>query len=167
MRLGQRWRFNSDFQWNEDRQEFDEGSFSLRYQGDSNHLLNVAFRYRSLPDSFVFSFPPTIDPRINQSDISGVWPLTDRWKLLGRINYDHGNQRNLESFAGVEWSDCCATIRVIAREWVDENQLFVPNIEPNRGVFVQFTLNGLGNLGGTGISNLLEDGIRGFQENNL
>jgi len=167
MRLGQRWRFNTDFQWNEDRQEFDEGSLSLRYQGDSNHLLNVAFRYRSLPDSFVFFFPPTIDPRTKQSDVSGVWPLTDRWKLLGRINYDHSNERNLESFAGVEWSDCCATIRVIAREWVDENQLFVPNIEPNRGIFVQFTLNGLGNLGGAGISNLLEDGIRGFRDNNL
>ena len=28
MRLGQRWSFNTDFQWNEDRQEFDEGSLS-------------------------------------------------------------------------------------------------------------------------------------------
>ena len=70
MRLGQRWRFNTDFQWNKDRREFDEGSLSLRYQGDSNHLLNVAFRYRSLPDSFVFFFPPRIDPRTKQSDVS-------------------------------------------------------------------------------------------------
>lgn len=167
MRIGQRWRFNTDFQWNEGRKEFDEGSLSVRYQKDSNHLLNLAFRYRNLPDSYALFFPPTIDPRTMQSDVSGVWPLTDSWKLLGRINYDHSNERNLESFAGVEWSDCCTTFRLIAREWVDENELFVPNDQPNRGIFVQIKLNGLGNLGGAGISNLLEDGIRGFREDYL
>ena len=75
MRLGQRWRFNTDFQWNEDRQEFDEGSLSLRYQGDSNHLLNVAFRYRSLPDSFVFFFPPLsiLAPNKATSPESGLY----------------------------------------------------------------------------------------------
>ena len=166
IRIGQRWRSNMDFQWNEGRGEFDEGSLSLRYQSDSNHLFNLAFRYRSLPDSYTSFFPPTIDPRTIQSDVSGVWPLTDRWKLLGRMNYDHSNERNLERFIGVEWSDCCSTFRLITREWVDEDQLFVPNVQSNRGIFVQITLNGLGNLGGAGISNLLEDGIRGFRENN-
>jgi len=166
IRIGQRWRSNMDFQWNEGRGEFDEGSLSLRYQSDSNHLFNLAFRYRSLPDSYTSFFAPTIDPRTIQSDVSGVWPLTDRWKLLGRMNYDHSNERNLERFIGVEWRDCCSTFRLITREWVDEDQLFVPNVEANRGIFVQITLNGLGNLGGAGISNLLEDGIRGFRENN-
>ena len=47
---------------------------------------------------------------------------------------------------------------------VDEDELFLPNIEPNRGIFVQFTLNGLGNLTGGGLSNLLSDGIWGFRE---
>lgn len=164
LNLGEFWRFNTDFQWNEDRQELDEGSLALRYQRDNNHLFNLAFRYRSLTDSPFFILPPGIDPRIKQSDISGIWPLTPNWKLLGRINYDHSNSRNLESFAGVEWSNCCATIRLVGREWVDENQLFLPNSEPNRGFFVQFTLNGLGNLAGGGLSNLLQDGIWGFRD---
>ena len=162
--VGEFWRFNTDFQWNEDRQELDEGSLALRYQRDSNHLFNLAFRYRSLTDSPFFILPPGIDPRIKQSDVSGIWPLSPNWKLLGRINYDHSNSRNLESFAGVEWSNCCATIRLVGREWVDENQLFLPNSEPNRGFFVQFTLNGLGNLAGGGLSNLLQDGIWGFRD---
>ena len=162
--LGDLWRLNTDFQWNEDRQELDEGSLALRYQRDSDHLFNLAFRYRSLTDSPFFILPPGIDPRIKQSDISGIWPLTSSWKLMGRINYDHSNARNLESFVGVEWSNCCATIRLVGREWVDENQLFRPNSEPNRGIFVQFTLNGLGNLTGGGLSNLLQDGIWGFRD---
>ncbi|MAV52589.1 MAG: hypothetical protein CMQ01_02325, partial [Gammaproteobacteria bacterium] len=127
-------------------------------------LFNLAFRYRSLTDSPFFILPPGIDPRIKQSDISGIWPLTSSWKLMGRINYDHSNSRNLESFVGVQWNNCCATIRLVGREWVDENQLFRPNSEPNRGIFVQFTLNGLGNLTGGGLSNLLQDGIWGFRD---
>ena len=62
-------------------------------------------------------------------------------------------------------SNCCTTIRLIGREWVDEDELFLPNIEADRGIFVQLTLNGFGNLTGGGVSSLLSDGIWGFREN--
>mgnify|MGYP003669774356 CR=1 FL=1 len=162
--FGENWRLNSDIQWNEATQELNEGSFQLRYHRDNDHLFNVAYRYRNLVDSPNFILPAGIDPRIKQTDVSAAWPISQNWKLLARWNYDHSNSRNLETFTGVEYSNCCATIRVIAREWVDEDELFVPNIEPNQGIFVQFTLNGLGNITGGGISSLLSDGIRGFRE---
>lgn len=162
--FGQNWRLNSDVQWNEETQELDEGSFQLRYHRDNDHLINVAYRYRNLLNSPNFILPGRIDPRIKQTDLSAAWPISQSWKLLARWNYDHSNSRNLETFAGVEYSNCCATIRLIAREWVDEDELFVPNIEPNQGIFVQFTLEGLGNITGGGLSNLLSDGIRGFRE---
>lgn len=162
--LGTDWRLGSDLQWNAERDKINEGSFRLRYQAASDRLFNAAYRYRRLANSPFFTLPPGIDPRIRQTDVSGVWPLNETWTLLGRWNYDLSNERNLESFAGVEWQNCCATIRLIGREWVDENELFVPNSEPNRGIFVQFTLHGLGNIAGGGLSSLLEDGIRGFRE---
>jgi LPS-assembly protein len=158
------WRLNTDVQYNEETEELDEGSFQLRYHRDTDHLFNIAYRYRNLVDSPNFILPTGIDPRIKQTDLSAAWPINQAWKLLARWNYDHSNSRNLETFAGVEYSNCCATIRVIAREWVDEDELFVPNIEPNQGIFVQFTLNGLGNITGGGLSSLLSDGIRGFKE---
>ncbi len=162
--LGDRWLLSSDVQWHEAREEIDEGAFQLRYQRDENHVFNAAYRYRRLVNSPYFQLPANVDPRIKQTDLSAIWPLNDKWTLLGRWNYDHSNERNLESFVGIQWRDCCATIRVVAREWVDEHELFVPNSEPNQGIFVQFTLNGLGDLGGGGISGLLQDGIRGFRE---
>ena len=155
---------NTDVQWNEETEIIDEGAVQLRYHRDDNHLLNFAYRYRSLVSNPSLIFPSGIDARIKQTDISAVWPVNNNWSLLARWNYDHSNERNLESFAGVEWSNCCATIRLIGREWVDEDELFLPNIEPDRGIFVQFTLNGLGNLTGGGLSNLLTDSIWGFRE---
>jgi LPS-assembly protein len=163
--LGNNWRINSDIQWNEDKQRLDEGVFQVRYHRDSDHLFNIAYRLRNLSTRSDFYLPQGIDPRIKQTDLSAVWPIGQNWRLLGRLNYDHSNSRNLESFAGIEWSNCCTTIRVIGREWVDEDELFLPNIEPDRGIFVQLTLNGFGNLTGGGVSSLLSDGIWGFREN--
>ena len=161
---GRNWRLAADLQWNEHHRQIDEGSLQLRYQRDSERLFNFSWRYRSLVRATPFLTRAGISPGIDQTDISAAWPLSARWKLLGRWNYDHANSRNLEAFAGVEYRNCCATIRVIAREWLDEYELFVPNVPPNRGVYVQFVLHGIGNLAGGGLSELLSDGIQGFRD---
>ncbi len=157
------WRFNADVQWNEFDQRIDEGSAGFRYQADDSHILNLAYRYRLLVNLYG-PVPAGIDPKIKQTDVSGVWPLSNNWRLLGRWHYDHSNSRNLDTFAGVEYSNCCATIRLIGREWIDEDEFFLQQDETNTGVFFQLTLNGLGNISGGGISSLLSDGILGFKE---
>lgn len=157
------WRASSDVQWNEDQQRVDEGSMALRYQSDESHIFNLAYRYRLLVDLYG-PIPAGLDPRIKQTDVSGVWPLNNNWRLLGRWHYDHSNSRNLDTFAGVEYSNCCATIRLIGREWIDEDEFFLQQDKTKTGVFFQLTLNGLGNLSGGGISRLLSDGILGFKE---
>jgi len=161
------WRINTDVQWNEDTQRIREGSFQFRYQSANERIFNVGYRFRNFFSTPGYTPPANIDPRIKQSDVSGIWPLSNNWRLLGRWNYDHSNSRNLESFAGIEFSNCCATIRLVGREWIDQDELFVPDLEPNRGVFLQFTLHGLGNLAGGGLSGLLSDGILGFRDDNF
>ncbi len=164
LRVNDNWRLGADIQWNQHYRAVDEGSLQLRYQRDSERLFNFSWRYRSLVQATPFLRRAGIDPAIDQTDLSGAWPLATNWKLLGRWNHDHANSRNLELFAGVEYRNCCATIRVIAREWLDEYELFVPNVPANRGVFVQFVLHGIGNLAGGGLSDLLSDGIQGFRD---
>jgi LPS-assembly protein len=161
--LGEQWLFNTDLQWNEDRHSVDEGSIALRYQADENHIFNMAWRYRRLVDLYG-PVPVGLDPRVKQTDISSIWPLNNNWRLLGRWHYDHSNNRNLDTFAGIEYSNCCTTIRLVGREWVDDDEFFLLKDARNTGVFFQLTLNGLGNISGGGISRLLSDGILGFRE---
>ncbi len=171
--LGDTWRVRGGAQWDEEAQEFNEGSFQFNYQSQGGVIFNAAYRYRNRNVLYEPTYDqPTLQqfdtefiaPTIDQTDISGVLPITGNWRLLARWNYDQANSRNLETFAGVEFSNCCATIRVIAREWVRQYALFLPNIEPDRGIFLQFTLNGLGNITGGGLSNLLSDSITGFRD---
>ena len=120
---------NSLRKWDEETQQVIEGRAQIRYRRDSSHLVNLAYRERNLVSSPNLVLPPAIDgaidPHIRQTDFSAVWPLATNWKILARWNYDHSNARNLESFAGVEYSNCCAKIRLVAREWINENELSV------------------------------------------
>lgn len=167
------WKFRSEFQWNETLGSFDEARASLRYQDEGLRVFNINYRVRTfydpkktgaVVDPNWASLSQRLGPRIEQSDLSIAWPLSPKWRVLGLWNYDHSNSRNLERFAGIEYSNCCSVIKLVAREWVDENALLIPNLKPNNGIFVQVTLNGLGDLTGGGLNNLLMQGIRGFKD---
>ncbi|MGM0632044.1 MAG: LPS-assembly protein LptD [Pseudomonadota bacterium] len=161
--LSRDWRVRGDVQWSQQRSRVEEGTFALRYQRDRDHILNIAYRYREKAD-FELDRPETLDPQVRQTDISAVWPMNDNWRFIGRWNYDHSNKRNLESFAGVEYSNCCTTMRVLVRDWVNDYEFLDSQARPNRGIYFQFTLHGLGNVTGAGISDLLTEGIPGFRE---
>jgi len=135
----------------------------VQYQSDESRILNVAWRYRDMPAPlFINGF----DRRIKQSDVSAVWPLANNWNLVGRWNYDYSNDRTLEGIAGVEYSNCCWRVRVIARSWIDNTALFFGREDNNNGVFVQFELKGLGSILGGNVSSILNNGITGFQDRN-
>lgn len=158
-----RWQLMTDLQWDIENSSIDQGSIAVQWHGNQEQLFNFAFRYREKTDVFL-NAPPLLDPRIKQSDISAVWPLNENWQLIGRVNYDHSNSRNLETFAGVEYSNCCATVRLIARDWVNDYELLQPNTRQNRGIFFQLSLHGLGDLAGGGLDSLLSNSIPGFKE---
>jgi len=162
-RPGQTWQVLADLQWDQENSNIDQGSIALQWHADNNRILNMVYRYREKTDVFLDA-PLLLDPRVRQTDISGIWPLNDNWRLLGRWNYDHSNSRNLETFAGVEYSNCCTTMRLIARDWVNDYEFVEQNTRQNRGIFFQISLHGLGNLTGGGLSSLLSNSIPGFKE---
>ncbi len=159
----ERWQLMTDLQWDQENNNIDQGSIAVQLRGDQDRLFNLAFRYREKTDVFLDA-PPLLDPRIKQTDMSAVWPLNESWRMLGRWNYDHSNSRNLETFAGVEYSNCCATVRLIARDWVNDYEFNELNTRQNRGIFFQLSLHGLGDLAGGGLDSLLSNSIPGFKE---
>ena len=159
--LGEHWRAGSYLEWDTEDGALDVGNFQFQYQSDINRILNVGYRYREVPGPARVN---GIERRIDQTDVSGIWPLNARWGLIGRWNYDLANNRNLESIAGLEYSNCCWTMRVLARSWIDNNALFQGVEEQNSGVFLQFELKGLGSVLGGNVSGILNNGIQGYRE---
>jgi LPS-assembly protein len=155
------WRINSYIEWDTEDNSLEVGNFQFRYQSDINHILNFSYRYRDSNSPYTAS---GFDRRIKQTDVSAVWPLKTNWGLIGRWNYDHANSRNLETIAGLEYSNCCYTVRVLARKWIDNDSLFYGNVDENNGIFLQFELKGFGSVLGGNVTGILNNGINGYRD---
>jgi LPS-assembly protein len=161
-RLSTNWRFGTYLEWDTRDNELQVENYQFQYQRDVDRILNIGYRYR---DDTAHLSTPGLDRTINQTDISGIWPLSASWGLIGRWNYDNANKRNLETIAGVEYENCCWTMRLLARKWIDNDALYFGGIEEdNTGVFIQFELKGLGSLLGGNVAGILNNGITGYRE---
>jgi len=162
------WRVNADVIWDPDDSTSDAGSVFAHYQPEPRKVLNMGYRYRNNINTYnalTGAFQRDPDSRIDQSDLSFMWPLNPQWSLIGRWQHDFDQDRTLEAFGGLEYDSCCWKLRVINRYWVDYNEFeSVATDDANRGIFLQLVLKGLGSVSGNEVDSLLDDGIPGYRE---
>lgn len=167
-RVSDAWRLNADMLWDPDNSGSDAGSLMANYQPEPRKILNMGYRYRNNINTFnalTGSFDRDVDRRIDQSDMSFMWPLNPQWSLIGRWQHDFADDRTLEALGGLEYDSCCWKLRVVNRYWVDYNEFeSVARDEANRGIFLQIVLKGLGSVTGNDVDSLLGDGIPGYRE---
>ena len=114
-------------QLNAESGRHERGNISISYAPSQGKLLNLGYRYTR--------------NQIDQFDISGQWPISDRWSGVGRLNYSMLDNRLIEGVAGLEYGEGCWAVRVIAQRFAT-----APLLETT-SLFVQLELNGLGRLG--------------------
>jgi LPS-assembly protein len=105
--------------------------------------------------------------KISQHDFSVIWPIVPQWSVISRWQYDYGRDRTLEAFAGFEYDSCCWKLRLINRYWIDYDEVSLNpslNDEPDRGIFLQIVLKGLGGVVGNKVETFLDEGIQGYRE---
>ena len=150
--LSAHWSTAGTLVWDPNDNTVDESLYQLSYRRDNRHIANLGYRQDRLTN-------------IDQTDISLLWPLTRRWSLLGRWNYDLANDRTIEGFAGLEYNDCCWQMRLIARRYIENRSAaLIEQVDPDKGVFFQFVFKGLAGFGAK-IDTLMERGIRGYRPN--
>ena len=114
---------------------------ALRNQPELGKVLNFSYRY-------------TRD-YVDQIDISGQWPLSRRWAVLGRLDYSLQPSTLLEALAGFEYNHDCWVVRFVLHRFVT-----APDQHTN-AFFVQLELTGLSRLGSNPFQ-LLRQGIGGY-----
>ncbi len=146
------WRLFGDIEWDPDLEQTNESSINLRYRSDNQHIFNIGYRVRSDRQ------------KLEQTDISLVWPLGDRWSIFTRWNQDIIHDRLVEGLAGFEYQSCCWSIRIAARRWINDDDIFVANeVEEKDGIYIQFQLKGLAGFGQS-LEGILRNSIQGYQE---
>ena len=119
-----------------------ESNARLRYNSDENHRFDFSYRYE--------------DNVRKQTDLSFIWPVSDHWTAMGRWLYDVQDSDSLETALGLEYESCCWKVSFAGRRWLDDTDKF------DTGVFLNFTLKGLGSFG-SGSRGFMND-IIGYEE---
>ncbi len=192
-RFNRDWRLSSDFNWDPDTHSTRSGSAMFHYQPEDNpnKVINAGYRYKNdtvrydrdsatwtnNPDygnEFLDAAGTVENPnyikdyyKISQHDFSVIWPIVPQWSVISRWQYDYGRDRTLEAFAGFEYDSCCWKLRLINRYWIDYDEVSLNpslNDEPDRGIFLQIVLKGLGGVVGNKVETFLDEGIQGYRE---
>ncbi len=137
--------------WDPADAEEDEIGLSLQYRRDNRRILNVGHRKRRLS-------------RVDQGNVSFVWPLSTHVSALGKWNYDFEIDRTNEALLGLEYSNCCWQVRVMYHRHVEPHAAFtVAEADDDEGFLLQFVFRGLAGFG-NGVERVLARGIKGYRE---
>ncbi len=161
-------RIDNDLTYDHRNDQIDTASTSFHYMDDQYRILNVGYRYARTPITQSPFQSAVAANSLNQIDVTALWPISAQWALIARSNYDFKYDAELDTFAGLEYTDCCYRVSILARQWVDfdlsSDFLATLNRDDyDRGVFLEIQLKGFGSLSQR-ISKLLDSAMFGYSE---
>ena len=155
LQLSDRWRLNSSYQWSPNTRQTDLGALELQRRIGSDGIVNFSYHYRR--------------GLLEQYSASAVYPVSDRWRLVGSATWSVPDRRMVEMLAGVQYDSCCVSLRLVDRSYVNlANYAFgvvpsgVPVNQRDNAIMFEVVFKGLGSTGGQ-IDPLLRRDILGYQ----
>ena len=140
--LASHWHARGNVQWNQSESRAEKYSVYFQYNPAKDRILNLGKRF--------------IRDDIEQIDISTEWPLATRWSFRARSLYSQREDRNVESFAGVQYNACCWALRVMGRRQLLVDTLNNNAASQNNSIMFEFELTGFSKLGSVPDSPLRE-----------
>ncbi len=149
--LTNNWSSRATMLWDPHRSneaQLRKATLGIQYQTPQRHLINVNYRLNETDADDDTTFEDT--------ELSWHWPISHRWRVMGRWSYSLRNNQTTEIFSGLEYSSCCWRIRGVVRD-------FMNNVEQkhNFSVMLQVEFTGLGTFGNS-IEDFLQDTIHGY-----
>ncbi|QAU24081.1 LPS-assembly protein LptD [Dyella sp. M7H15-1] len=153
--LNDQWTMSTEYLWNPNTRKTELGTFTVQRRLGFDGVLNFSYRFRQ--------------NLLEQYDISAVYPLTDRWRLIGDWTYSTMDKRTVEAVAGVQYEGCCVKVSVVARHYVTGYDGVIATLPPgqirpgsNTAVMFELEFKGIGAFSGQTDSVLRRD-ILGYQ----
>ncbi len=143
-----RWSLGANMVWDPTQDDVSRGGAFVNFRADNRKIVHMAYRYQR--------------NRIDQTDLAMIWPLSARFAVIGRWNFDVISDRTIESLAGIEYNDCCWKLRLVGRRYLDTpSARQFEDAVTRTGVFLQVVFKGLASLDDS-LETLLEESIRGY-----
>jgi LPS-assembly protein len=137
------WVLDIGYQWNSETSTTARTETRVEFRPQDDRLFGFGYRYRR--DS------------LEQGDVSVVWPIAERWRVIGRYSYSFLDKERLEDFIGWEYEACCWRLRMVNRNYVSRR-----TGESDNSISIQLELKGLSQRV-TSPDELLDRGILGYR----
>jgi LPS-assembly protein len=131
--ISKTWAFDSGVEYDAQSGSLYNSNIGVKWQPAPMKVLNVEYRYQRDTEG--------LDNGFRNVDLSGQWPLTQRWYGVGRVSYSLRDRQLLESLIGLEYKADCWVFRMGAQRFVTASQTI------STPIFFQIELNGLSRLG--------------------
>ena len=138
------WALDIGYQWNSDTDATARAETRFEYRPKEDRLFGIGYRYRR--------------GLLEQGDLSVVWPVAQRWRIIGRYSYSFFEKEPLETFVGWEYDACCWRFRLVNRKYVSRT-----TGQSDNAISVQLELKGLSKSAVTP-DELLDRGILGYRK---
>jgi LPS-assembly protein len=139
------WRIDTAWQFDTQNGTTIRQNLGASYRPGPGRALNFGYRF--------------IDQTTEQVDLSGQWPLGNRWYGMFRWNYSFQDDKLVEGLGGVEYNGGCWAVRaVFQRLATKENQ-------STDALFFQLELNGMGRIGANPLD-VLKQSVPGYRSSN-
>jgi LPS-assembly protein len=155
VQLSSRWRLKTAYQWNPNTHKSDVAMLTLQQRLGGDGVLNFSYHFRR--------------GLLEQYNVSMVYPLSERWRLVGALAWSVPDRRMVEALGGVQYDSCCVALRLVMRSYVNQGYYgYGPASAPtnldkrDNAVLFEFEFKGLGSTGGQ-LEPLLQRDILGYQ----
>lgn len=152
------WQATGSAAWDGEDSQLTNSRLDFHYQPDSDHIVDLTYGYTRNGETF------ENDTRdLHQGRFTFYWPLKQQWHTIGYLAYNFTLNRPQHYFYGLEYNNCCWAVRFVGERAF---QALDPQGDPeyDSNFYVQILLKGLGNLGQSKSSRLLQTEIPGFYD---
>ena len=163
----QDWSLSGGIAWDPETKLLDNGSATIGYKEDPNHIVNFNYSYtRSIDNTGGVDTDP-----LKQVGVSSYWQVKRHWDLIGAWDYDWSQEVSNKKvqghgtayMGGVGYESCCWAVRAVALRVfnrIDTTGRFVYN----NAYFVQFVLRGFGDISSNDPAEALQQHISGYTD---
>ena len=137
------WALDLGYQWNSETSTTARTETRFEYRPKEDRLFGIGYRYQR--------------EALEQGDLSVVWPLAERWRVIGRYSYSFLDKERLEDVVGFEYEACCWRLRLVNRNYVSRR-----TGETDNSLSLAFELKGLSQAEAAP-DELLDRGILGYR----
>jgi len=139
------WRVDTAWQFDTQNGTTIRQNLGASYRPGPGRALNFGYRF--------------IDQSTEQIDLSGQWPLGQRWYGMFRYNYSFQDDKLVEGLAGVEYNGGCWAVRAVFQ------RLATKEDQSTDAIFFQLELNGMGRIGSNPLD-VLKQSVPGYRTSN-